>query len=50
MYSNINDVKNELKELCSEYVHALKKLKDNNIISKEVFDECSEKKVLFLQE
>lgn len=50
MYSSIEDVKKELKELCSEYVNILEKLKDENVINKETFEICSSSKVLFLDE
>ena len=50
MYSSIDDVKKELKELCSEYVNILEKLKEEEIITKETFDTCSSNKVLFLEE
>ncbi|MGX4601642.1 hypothetical protein [Faecalimicrobium sp. JNUCC 81] len=50
MYSSIEDVKKELKELCSEYVNILEKLREEKIINKETFEICSSSKVLFLEE
>ncbi|HSQ90388.1 hypothetical protein [Romboutsia sp.] len=50
MYSSIDDVKKELRELCSEYVHILEKLKKEEIITKETFEACSSNKVSFLEE
>ncbi|MGL5314702.1 MAG: hypothetical protein ACRC92_15735 [Peptostreptococcaceae bacterium] len=50
MHSNINSIKNELKELCNEYVNILEKLKNEGIISDEVFKNCISGKVTFLEE
>ncbi|WP_009903972.1 hypothetical protein [Clostridioides difficile] len=44
MYSNIDDVKKELKELCLEYVTILEKLKDEKMITEETFEKCSSTK------
>ena len=44
MYSNIDDVKKELKELCLEYVTILEKLKDEKMITDETFEKCSSQK------
>lgn len=49
MYSNIDDVKKELKELCLEYVTILEKLKDEKMITEETFEKCSSQKI-FLEE
>ena len=38
MYSNIDDVKKELKELCLEYVTILEKLKDEIFNSRSSFN------------
>ncbi|MEG1311033.1 MAG: hypothetical protein RSC84_04000 [Peptostreptococcaceae bacterium] len=50
MYSSIDDVKKELKELCGQYVNILEKLKEENVINEETFEICSSSKVLFLEE
>ena len=50
MYSNIDDVKKELKELCLEYVTILEKLKDEKMITEETFEKCSSQKKIFLEE
>lgn len=50
MYSSREDVKKELKELCSEYLNILERLREENVINKETFDICSSSKVLFLEE
>ncbi|WP_173399951.1 hypothetical protein [[Clostridium] dakarense] len=50
MYSSIEDVKKELRELCSEYVNILERLREEQIINKETFEICSSSKVLFLEE
>lgn len=50
MYSSMDDVKKELKELCNEYVNILERLKEENVINKETFEICSSSKVLFLEE
>lgn len=47
MYSNIDDVKKELKELCLEYVTILEKLKDEKMITEETFEKCSSQKDIF---
>ena len=49
MYSNIDDVKKELKELCLEYVTILEKLKDEKMITEETFEKCSSQKKIFLE-
>lgn len=50
MYSSMDDIKKELKELCSEYVNILGKLKEEEIITKEIFETCSSNKISFLEE
>lgn len=50
MYTNIDDLKDELKELCSEYVTILEKLKEEEVITEETFEKCTSRKILFLQE
>ena len=48
MYNNIEDVKNELEQLCEEYIAVLKDLKNKKIISEDTFYNCVESKILFL--
>lgn len=50
MYSNIDDIKKELDELCSDYICILERLKVEEIISDEVFDLCAISKLLFLED
>ncbi|GAA3644033.1 hypothetical protein [Asaccharospora irregularis] len=50
MYTNIDDLKKELKELCSEYVIILERLKEEEVITQDTFEKCTSKKILFLQE
>ncbi|WP_162985452.1 hypothetical protein [Clostridioides difficile] len=47
MYSNIDDVKKELKELCLEYVTILEKLKDEKMIKKKLLKSALLKKRYF---
>lgn len=48
MYNNIDDVKNQLEQLCEEYIEILESLKSKNVISKDTFDQCVSNKILFL--
>ncbi|WP_095406043.1 hypothetical protein [Romboutsia maritimum] len=50
MYSSINDVKNDLKELCIEYVMILEKLKNEEIITEDTFIKCTTSKILFIED
>lgn len=50
MSNNIDNIKEELKKLCSDYVNALEKLKTEGIITKDTFEICSSSKNLFLEE
>ena len=50
MSNNIDDIKKELKKLCSDYVNILEKLKTEEIITKDTFEACSSNKILFLEE
>lgn len=51
MHSNINSIKNELKELFDEYLNILEKLKNEGIITDEAFKNCIiSGKVTFLEE
>ncbi|MCR8745932.1 hypothetical protein [Romboutsia lituseburensis] len=50
MYSSMDKIKEELKELCNEYIHILEQLKDDEIITEETYDICSSSKVSFLEE
>jgi hypothetical protein len=47
---HINIIKNELEELCSEYVSMLEKLKEKELITEEVFENCISVKKSFLKE
>ncbi|MGL4911706.1 MAG: hypothetical protein ACRC3Y_04665 [Romboutsia sp.] len=49
MYSSIDEIKKELKNLCNEYIDILEKLKEENIITKETFEVCSSNKISFLE-
>lgn len=44
MYSNIDDVKKELKELCLEYVTILEKLKDEKWLQKKLLKSALQKR------
>ena len=50
MHNSINDIKSDLKELCNEYVSMLEKLKQQGIISTEVFENCTSYKSVFIEE
>lgn len=50
MYSNINEVKKELKELCMEYVNILETLKNENIITEDTYEKCTSNKIIFLED
>ena len=50
MSNNIDDIKKDLKKLCSDYVNILEKLKSEEIITKDTFEACSSTKILFLEE
>ncbi len=47
---HINIIKNELEELCSEYVSILEKLKEKEIITDDVFESCVSVKKAFLKD
>ena len=47
---HINIIKNELQELCSEYVSMLEKLKEKELITEEVFENFISVKKSFLKE
>ncbi|MBU5308632.1 hypothetical protein NSA24_10795 [Clostridioides mangenotii] len=50
MYSSMEEIKKELQELCNEYLTILDNLKNDDIISQDTYDKCSEQKVSFLEE
>lgn len=50
MYSNTEDIKKELKQLCIDYLDILQRLKDEDIINKETFELCSHSKRIFIEE
>ena len=47
---HINIIKNELQELCSEYVNILEALKEKGIITNDVFENCTSIKKEFLKD
>ena len=46
----IEEVKDELKELCTDYLNILQELKDKEIINEELFEKYSINKKSFLEE
>ena len=46
----VEEVKDELKKLCTDYLNILQKLKDQEIISEEMFKNYSINKKSFLEE
>jgi len=46
----MEEIKKELQELCNEYLNILDNLKNDDIISQDTYDKCSEQKVSFLEE
>lgn len=50
MYNDIEEIKAELKQLCTDYVDILDRMKQEKIISQEVYNECTSKKIFFLDE
>jgi len=46
----MEEIKKELQELCNEYLTILDNLKNDDIISQDTYDKCSEQKVSFLEE
>ncbi|WP_099191083.1 hypothetical protein [Tepidibacter mesophilus] len=49
MSKEIDAIKLELKSLCQEFTDVLNKMKDQNIISEEEYNEYSSKKIEFLE-
>ena len=47
---HINIIKNELEQLCSEYVSILEELKEKGIITNDVFENCTSLKNEFLKD
>ena len=47
---HINIIKNELEQLCSEYVNILEALKEKGIITNDVFENCTSIKKEFLKD
>ena len=47
---HINIIKNELGQLCSEYVSILEELKEKGIITNDVFENCTSIKKQFLKD
>lgn len=50
MCSTKEEIKEELKELCMEYIALLEKLKNNKIIDENTFLNCAKSKSLFIEE
>ena len=46
----VEEVKDELKKLCTDYLNILQELKNNEIINEEMFNTCSLNKRIFLEE
>ena len=46
----VEEVKDELKKLCTDYLNILQQLKDKEIISEEMFNTYSINKKSFLEE
>ena len=46
----IEEVKDELKQLCTDYLNILQELKNKEIISEELFEKYSVNKKSFLEE
>lgn len=50
MHSDISKIKSDLENLCNEYVKILEKLKEDGIVTDEVFEKCTSVKTSFLEE
>ena len=46
----VEEVKEELKKLCTDYLNILQQLKNEDLISEETFEKCSINKKSFLEE
>ena len=46
----VEEVKEELNKLCTDYLDILQQLRDQSIISEQTFKECSINKKSFLEE
>nr|WP_317334089.1 hypothetical protein [uncultured Romboutsia sp.] len=46
----VEEVKEELEKLCTDYLDILQQLKNQEIISEEIFKKCSINKKSFLQD
>ena len=46
----VEEVKEELKKLCTDYLNILQQLKNEELISEETFEKCSINKKSFLEE
>lgn len=46
----VEEVKEELKKLCTDYLNILQQLKNEDLISEETFKRCSINKKSFLDE
>ena len=45
----VEEVKEELKKLCTDYLNILQQLKNEELISEETFEKCSINKKSFLE-
>ncbi|MEJ8555212.1 hypothetical protein [Tepidibacter sp. Z1-5] len=50
MSKEVEVIRLELKSLCQEFMDTLNKMKDQNIISEEEYNEYSSKKIEFLED
>lgn len=49
MYSTMEEIKTELRQLCEDYIDMLDTMRNENIISEEVYNECKSGKNNFLE-
>ncbi|MGL5712439.1 MAG: hypothetical protein ACRCXT_04120 [Paraclostridium sp.] len=50
MSIDIEKIKEELNQLCRDYVGILNEMKEKNIINDIIFEECTTNKITFLQQ
>lgn len=50
MGNSLESIKDDLKQLCEEYIDILEQLKKDNIISDDLYNKCSENKIMFIGE
>ncbi|WP_373600637.1 hypothetical protein [Paraclostridium bifermentans] len=49
MRININEIKEDLNQLCKDYINIINKMKENNIINNETYVKCMSNKIEFLE-